>query len=150
MTFTETTDREVIEQIVKHPFIYSFMGDDNRPPKEQWEPLFGDRVKYVVVRDGEQILGMFLLVLHTATKWEAHTLLLPEGRGRRAVKAYKQGIEWCRANGCRYLFGIIPEDNEGALGIALMGGMDPVGTFKKAVLRGGVMRDECIVGKRLL
>lgn len=149
LTFTETHDQQLISAIAKHPSIYGFMGDDNRPEKENWQPFLGEKIKYVVVQDDQETIGMFILVLHTHTKWEAHALMLPSGRGRRAIKAYRQGIEWCKQNGCRYLFGVIPEDNVGALGVALCGGMEPIGVFKRSVLRGGVMRDECIVGKTL-
>lgn len=149
MTFEVTTDADIVQAIVKHPAIYGFMGDDNRPDAGQWEPFFGDKIRHVVVKDGVETIGMFLLVLHTAKKWEAHALMLPNGRGKRAARAYREGIEWCKENGCAYLFGIIPEDNIGSLEMAILGGMEPIGTFKKAVLRGGIMRDECIVGRTL-
>jgi hypothetical protein len=149
VTFTVSTDADEVWAIMAHPSIYPHMGSDDRPPVEKFRPYFGDRIKHVIVRDNEETIGMFLLILHTNVKWESHTLMLPNGRGRRAVKAYREGIEWCKANGCAYLFGIIPEDNIGALEMAILGGMEPIGTFKKSVLRSGIMRDECIVGRTL-
>jgi hypothetical protein len=132
-----------------HPAIYLFMGDDSRPPVDQFQPTFGDRLMHVIVRDKGEVIGMFLLVKHSDIKWEAHTLMLPEGRGRRAIRAYQEGLDWCKANGCKYLYGIIPEDNSGALQVALLGGMEKVGVMSQSICRGGKLINEIIVGKVL-
>jgi hypothetical protein len=132
-----------------HPDIYPLMGDDTRPKVDKFKAHFSDRVKHVLVRDNDELIGMFLLVMHSNIKWEAHTLMLPNGRGRRAVRAYREGLEWCKANGCRYLYGVIPEDNHGAIQIAVLGGMQKVGVMANSIMRGGLLIDEIIVGKVL-
>lgn len=150
MIYAVSTDEELVRSVMTHPEIYPYLGDDSRLPADKFKPYFDKSLLYVTVKeDNSGLIGLFLLVKHTSIKWEAHTMMLPSGRGRRAVKAYKQGIEWCRDNGCRYLEGIIPEDNAGAIAIALLGGMEHVGTLRKSILRGGTLMDEVIVGKSL-
>lgn len=150
MTFERTADQWLVREVMTHPEIYPYLGDDSRPSADKFTPYFDKSLLYVTVKeDNSDLIGMFLLVKHTSIKWEAHTMMLPRGRGRRAVKAYKQGIEWCRDNGCLYLEGLIPEDNEGAIAVALLGGMEHIGTLRKSILRGGKLLDEVIVGKSL-
>jgi hypothetical protein len=149
MTFEASTDADLVRSIMTHPSIYGYMGDDSRPPVESFIPCFDKSLLYVTVKDKEELIGMFLLVKHSAVKWEAHTMMLPNGRGRRAIRAYREGVEWCKSNGCKYLFGIIPEDNVSAVEVALLGGMEMVGIMRHSVVRGGKLICENVVGKEL-
>src|SRR6516165_7128124 len=64
LSFERSQDWELIRGIMLNPKIWTHISDDSTPPAEEWEPVQAEHIWYVIVRDGEEVLGLFMLVRH--------------------------------------------------------------------------------------
>jgi RimJ/RimL family protein N-acetyltransferase len=107
----------------------------------------GDAILYLLVRDGDELLGMFMLAPHNAICYEIHTCLLPNGWGPRARRAARRCIEWMWANTpCRRLITHVPQYNRLALRFALDAGMRIYGCNRQSWLKDGAIHDQICLG----
>jgi len=146
VTFKETRDWELIKDIVTHPKIYPYVSDDFSPAPEQWEPIDSAVAHYVVIRDGDDLLGLWAFYEHTPIVWNVHTCLLPAAYGQRARRAAKEMAAWIWANTkCLRLTTEVPERNRLALHFARDAGMAEYG-FNPA----SYMKNQQLCGVHLL
>lgn len=141
-----TTDAVLIKSIATDVRIWDAMADDHAPKREEYEPPV-DGAVYVLVRSGETIGGMFVLVPKSHIRFEVHTLLLPELSPWRKLEAAAKMREWVFANTpCESLYTEVPSCNQAAHGFAVAAGMKQFGTEPKAFLKNGVLYDVSWLG----
>jgi RimJ/RimL family protein N-acetyltransferase len=147
MQFDRSWDWQLIKGVVTHPRVYPHISDDFCPPAEQWEPNRHESIWYVVVRDGGELLGLWMFVPHNAICWEIHTCLLPSAWGRRAREAAQQGWAWLWANSsCVRVITDVPECNRLALRFARAAGMTQYGLNPKSYMKNGQLHDVILLG----
>lgn len=99
-TVEQTFDKEYIKNVLLTPSILKEMSDDSVPQNIGDVMMLGLDIIgghfLKVTQDGEDA-GAFWLV-PTPNGLEAHTALLPNCRGKSAVSAGRQCIEWCFKN----------------------------------------------------
>ena len=146
LTFERSEDWDLIRSVITHPKIWPHVSDDSTPPWEEWQPVIADSVWYVVVRDGEEVLGVFTMVRHNAICWEVHTCLLPSAWGR-TLEAARQMAEWAFANmECLRIITNVPAYNRLALRFAERAGMTQFGVNEKSYLKDGKLWDQFCLG----
>lgn len=146
ITLSRTTDASLIKKIATDPRIWDAMASDDSPPREEYEPPV-DGAVYVVVRSGEEVGGMFVLVPRSRVRWEIHTLLLPELSPWRKLEAAARMRDWTFANTtCERLFTEVPLTNQPALAFAKAAGMETSGIEPKCFLKDGVLHDVLVLG----
>jgi RimJ/RimL family protein N-acetyltransferase len=147
MIFERTTDYALIKQIITTPAIFTHASDDFSPAAEQWEPVQSDQIWYVLVKDGAELLGLFMLVPENAICWKVHTCLLPNAWGRKAKQAAKEGIEWVWKNmPSLRLITDVPEYNRQASIFARWAGMTEFGVNPKSYMKHGKLQDVTMLG----
>jgi len=143
----------LIRQIITHPKIYPWLGDDGMPPAAQFQPVDHPEIHYMLVWDGSELLGLFEFRPKNSVTWEAHTCLLPNAWGARAVTAAREMARWTFDNtSCERIVTAVPEYNRLARKLAIAAGFsqwgrDPDSWRKKqklhAVLYFGLSKREC-------
>jgi|SRR5579872_80790 len=147
LSFERTKNYNLIRSIVSHPEVYKHVADDFSPKREDWVPIENDAVFYLLVKDGEEVLGVFTLVPHNAICWEVHTCFLPSAWGPRIKDAGRGGHEWIFANTeCRRITTEVPEYNRIALRYAKQNGMEQYGVNPKSFMKTGTLHDVILLG----
>lgn len=147
MRFERTVDRELVRRILTHPRIWPHIADDGTPPVEQFEPPDHPAIWYVLIYDGDELLGLWALVPHNSVCWEIHTALLPTAWGARARRAAAEFKEWLwRQTPCRRLITAVPASNRLALRFAEAAGMRAWGVNERSWLRNGHLEDLIMLG----
>lgn len=147
MTFERSRDWELIKRIVTHPKVYPFISDDFSASRDQWEPIKDESIWYVVVRDGEEALGLWAFIPENAICWKVHTCLLPAAWGAKARKAAEELAPWLWANTpCLRVITDVPEDNRLAFHFALVVGMKEFGVNPKSYMKHGRLHDQIMLG----
>lgn len=147
MKFERTENWELIKKIVTHPRIYPAVSDDFSPKAEDWEPIKDENAWYVVVGDGEEMLGLWALFPENRICWKVHTCLLPKAYGERAKVAAGEGSAWVWANTpCLRLITDVPIFNRLALKFALYAGFTQFGVNPKSYMKYGKLHDVIMLG----
>lgn len=142
-----TKDYNLIRTIVTHPKLYPHLCDDFSPPPEKFEPVQNDSYVYLLVRDGDDLMGFFGLQPHTTTIWEVHTCLLPGAWGDRGKIAAEMGRQWVWDNlPCIRLITNVPTYNRLAMRFAKAAGMMEFGTNPDSYVRGGKVYPMVMLG----
>lgn len=146
-SFERTSDLELARSILTRRESYWRMGDDSRPPREEFALTENLHVEYVLVKDGEETIGLVVLVYRSRACCESHVCMLPESWGERAWEAAPHFLPWLWAN-TDYVraVGNIAYSNSLALRYASRCGFHPWGVNEKAILRNGKLQDEIWVG----
>lgn len=145
MRFVETDDEDVIRSIVTHPKVYPHISDDGSPAPDDWKP--NPAVKYILVFDGCELLGLWAFVPENFVTWNVHTCLLPIAYGRKALEAAKQMAEWVWKNiGCQRVTTNVPEYNRLALRFAERAGMVRFGVNPSSYMKDGKLYDQILLG----
>ena len=119
MTFERSTDYELIRLIIKHPKIWPHIGDDNAGSPEDFKPIEHSSVWYVVARDNDELMGLWILVPENSICYDLHTCLLPTAWGPKAAQAAAEMQSWIWTNTpCRRLITRVPRLNRLALRLA--------------------------------
>lgn len=146
MTFEPTNDMQLVKQIVTHPKLWPYLSDDFSPDPESFEPIQAPGIIYLLVRDGEAVLGCFVLHPHSAIVWEVHTCLLPAAWGR-SEEATRGGTEWIWANlNCVRLITNVPVSNPLALRLAKRSGMEEYGRNPHSFMKHGKTETMVLLG----
>jgi RimJ/RimL family protein N-acetyltransferase len=99
-----------------------------------------------MVRDGAEVLGLFMLVRHNAVTWEIHTCLLPSAWGR-TIEAAREMAGWAFAHmPCFRIITNVPAYNRLALKFAQRAGMIEYGTNYRSYLKDGRLWDQICLG----
>lgn len=147
MTFERTRDWQLIKSIVTHTRIYGSVTDDFSLPREKWEPLRDEGVFYLLVKELEEVLGVFILMPHNAICWDVHTCLLPKSWGERSRIATHEAIQWVFENTpCQRLITEVPEYNTLAQRLAEDSGMRPYGMNPSAYMKNGKLHGLNLLG----
>jgi len=147
MTFERTTDYALIKRIVTDKSVYPFVSDDYSPAPKDYEPIKSDAVWHVLVRDGEEVLGLWIIIPQNAVCWEIHTCLLPNAYGERAKRAGKQVVQWIWDNTtCLRLVTNVPEYNRLAHKFAKAAGMIEYGRNPKSYMKTQILHDQILLG----
>jgi RimJ/RimL family protein N-acetyltransferase len=145
--FERSFDYSLIREILTHPQVYPHISDDGSPPADEFQPLQSDAVWYIVVRDGEEVLGLWMLHPHNSICWEIHTALLPSAWGERARLAAGMLGQWIWAHTpCRRVITNVPDNNRLARRFALAAGMTEFGVNRASFLKNGQLRDQTLLG----
>jgi RimJ/RimL family protein N-acetyltransferase len=142
-----STDYALIRGIMTHPAIYQHLTDDASPAAEDFRPIENDGLWYLVAWEGNELLGLWMLVPHNAVCWEIHTALLPDAWGTQARRAAVVMLDWVwRNTPCRRIVTNVPADNRLAFHFALEAGMEPYGTNEASFLKNGRLFDQICLG----
>jgi RimJ/RimL family protein N-acetyltransferase len=144
MQFERTQDLEQVRSILTHPRVYPHIGDDFAPAIADFQPNPDSRIVYLLVRDGESVLGLLMFFPSSLVLWEGHIALLPSGCGR-AVEALAGGFRWMwRNTTAAVLTGTIPVSNVLACRAVRRAGMQESGRIPQSFVRGGQLIDQMI------
>jgi RimJ/RimL family protein N-acetyltransferase len=145
--FKRSFDYELIGSILTHPKIYPHISDDGSPPAAEYRPIESEAVWYIVVRDEEEVLGLWMLHPHNSICWEIHTALLPNAWGERGQRAARLLPEWIWKNTlCRRVMTNVPDNNRLALRFAREAGMTEFGVNSASFLKNGKLWDQVLLG----
>ena len=121
------------------------MRSDGACPPEEYQPPCDEAIWYVLVKENDEVLGLFLIIPQTNVCAQVHTCLLPAGRNGKAVLIYRCGIAWLWENsGFEKLIGFTPSYNFAALRVAEQAGMQRVGVITKSLKKFGKLQDQVI------
>lgn len=147
MTFERTFDMDLVRSILTHPKIYPFIGDDDAPKVEDFKPREDPAIWCVIVRDGAEVIGLFLLVAQSRSCWDIHVNFLPCAWGRRAAKAGREIWAWIWANTeCRRVVATVAICNRSAIAYAMRSGMKRFGVNVSSFLKHGELQDQVLLG----
>ncbi|MDM7995639.1 MAG: GNAT family protein [Acidobacteriota bacterium] len=145
--FERTYDSELVKRIMTHPRVYPSISDDFCPEASDFEPNMHPSIWYVLARDGEQLLGLWMFVPQNAICWEVHTCLLPEAWGRRALEAVMALHDWVWQNTpCLRVITNVPRYNTLALRFAQKAGLGIFGKNWSSFMKHGVLHDQIMLG----
>lgn len=143
--FKRTWDTKLVESIVTHPKLYRHVTDDHSPRPEDWRAPVDPRVWYVLAYDGDELLGLYL-VLEDLDAWEIHVCLLPRAWGETALRASREIGPWLfRQSECPRLECAIREDNRLALRLALRAGFRVIDRLPSSWLQDGRAYDRMVL-----
>lgn len=142
-----STDYGLIRGIMTQGQIYRHISDDGSPPADEYRPIESGVIWYLVVWDGNTLLGLWMLVPQNSICWEIHTALLPHAWGERAHRAAQVMLTWVWENTpCRRLITNVPADNRLAFHFALDAGMEVYGKNEDSFLKNGKLLDQICLG----
>jgi hypothetical protein len=147
MTFERSQDYELIRQIITRPEIYRHVSDDFCPPAAEFKPAEHPAILYMLVRDGDELLGLWIFAPLNGVCCEVHTCLLPCAWGERARRAVIEGTEWIWQNTpWQRIVTNVPRTNRLALKFALQAGLKIYGVNCLSYLKGGKLIDQICLG----
>jgi hypothetical protein len=145
--FERTTDYALVRAILTHPAIYPHITDDGCPAADQFQVLEHPSIWYVLVRDGAEVLGLWMFAPQGAACWEVHTCLLPCAYGDRAKQASRAMAEWIFTHTpCQRIVTTVPAYNRLALRFAERAGMTRFGTNERSYLKGNTLHNQILLG----
>lgn len=135
----------LVERVVRHPAVWPHVHDDGTPG--DWEPVDHEVMHWMLVQEGAEVLGVFLVHPVTSYCYEMHTCLLPEAWGPRAIEAARMLADWAFSQTpCLKLVTNVPEYNRLALRFAKAGGGKQEGINRASFMRDGKMLDQIVLG----
>ena len=144
MTIERTRDMETVNAIMKDPAIWPHIHEDGA---QDYMPIDHEAFNWLLVKDGDEVLGVFLVHPRGAACSEMHTCLLPKCWGKRAACAAQLLAHWVFTNTpCQKLITSVPAYNRVALHFALAGGGREEGINRASFLRNGEMIDQIMLG----
>jgi len=147
MTFERSFDYETIGNVMRHRRIYRHISDDFAPPLAEFRPVEHPGIWYVLVRDNDELLGLWVFHPLNGICVEVHTCLLPCAWGERARRAAVEMIDWIWANTpWMRIVTNVPETNRLALYFAAAAGMKIYGVNHQSFLKGGELMDQVCLG----
>jgi RimJ/RimL family protein N-acetyltransferase len=147
LAFERTLDFSLVRQIITHPRIWPHVSDDFSPAPEDFVPKQDEAIWYVLVKNGDELLGLFSLFPQNAICWELHTCLLPNAWKRWTVPAARGLFGWIFSNtGCLRIVTSVPEYNRVAVRAAVLAGMMQFGVNEKSWMRRRELQDQILLG----
>jgi RimJ/RimL family protein N-acetyltransferase len=147
MQFERTRDYELIAAIITHEKLWPWLTDDFSPAREDYRPAENEAIRYVLVSDAGELLGMFIFIPESEVCWTIHTCLLPHAFGPRAAEAALGVVAWVWANsGCMRITTNVPKYNRLARRFALAAGMAEYGVNPKSYRKHGKLHDQALLG----
>jgi RimJ/RimL family protein N-acetyltransferase len=145
--FERSFDYDLIREIMTHPQVYPHLVDDGSPAREDFCPLEHEAIWYIVVRDDDEVLGLWMFTPMNAICVEVHTCILPSAWGDRAHRAARGMVEWIwEHTPWRRIVTNVPKNNRVALRFAVAAGMGIYGVNHLSFLRNGEPIDQVCLG----
>ena len=145
--FERSKDYALIRGILTQPSIWRHISDDFSPEPDEYRPIESESIWYVMVWDGNELLGLWMFHPHNGICWEVHTALLPDAYGDRARAAAIGMTKWMwRNTPCRRIITHVPANNRLALRFAIEAGMEVYGTNPASFQKGGKLIDQICLG----
>lgn len=120
MTLRRTFDPAFLNQVVNHADVRPWLGQDRASPISM-DALVANFENIALVNE----YGGFVFVKLGPGIYEVHTQFLPSGRGEKAVNAARQAARYMfKEAHASVLITDVPEDNSGALRLALATGFE--------------------------
>lgn len=142
-TFELTTDANLVRTVMTNPAVFDGISDDTASASEFHPDM---HLQYVLARDADDVLGIFIVRAFNEIWAEVHTCLLGHCRGGRALAVYKAGLEWLwRHSRFQCVTGLIRPENRGALWIAKAAGLKIVGTLTSSILKNDQFADQVLL-----
>lgn len=106
-----------------------------------------ESVWYILVKDGDEILGLWACFFENNICWKVHTCFLPSAYGNRARRAAFEFQEWIWQNtAIMRVVTDVPRYNTLALRFAFAAGMKQFGVNPKAFMKNGILHDMIMLG----
>lgn len=136
----------IVDDIVQDPAVFDMLVDDHS------KDFAGQSVgtsflsgPYTILNPAPGVL--FMLSPRTLTMFELHTMVKPEARGKKALKAARRAAKWVFKNtSCEKLITCVPTFNRPAMAFALKFGFKREGLCTKSFRRDGVLHDQHLLG----
>ena len=147
MIFEWAEDLELVRTVITHARLYDAISDDFSPSREDYRPPVSPAIRYLLVRDGGEFLGLWMCVAHSEIVLEVHTCLLPRAWGRRAAIAARECAEWLwRHTKAQRIITAAPSCNPLAIAFAKRAGMEQYGRNPRAYQKRGELHDVVLLG----
>jgi RimJ/RimL family protein N-acetyltransferase len=147
MRFERTRDRELVRSVLTHPAVYGRVSDDFAPAAAEYEPPMDECIWWVAARDGDELLGVFMVYPHSHVCWEVHVAFLPSAWGPRAIAATRAAAQWLFGRThCRRIVASIPASNRLAIRFARAAGMKQYGLNPRSWAKAGGLEDLVLLG----
>jgi len=144
MMIARTFDKDIIDSVLKHPAIKSFIEDDQCQDIEY--PLI-DPIYYLAAWEDDTIAGMFVIFGINGVTADAHSSVLPGFYGEKAREAGRAAINWVFTNtDFLKINGSTPVCNPRAIRYAEDIGFSREGLNKKSYMRHGKLYDQIYFG----
>jgi RimJ/RimL family protein N-acetyltransferase len=126
--------------------VWPHVGDDFTPCAHAWRPEIAPYHLYLLCKDAEEILGVWLFEIRGAC-WEVHIALLPAAWGARAKRAWREMLAWLWTHTpCRRLIANVPGYNRVALRYAERVGLRRFAVNERSYMRDGALHDQILFG----
>lgn len=143
-------DAELIRAIITHDAIWDDANDDGTPPRETFQPVIADSLYYLVPELDGAPMGVFMVAPHNSTTYEWHTAILPQYRGKYAIKACRLALEWMREHSpALKIITWVPVEARHVYSYARACGFILEGRSENALLKNGKLQDQFLMGKVL-
>lgn len=147
LTFERTRDWALIKSIVTHPAIYPHVSDDFAATPEEWKATQDEGIWYIAVYEGEEVLGLFILIPQNAICWDIHTCMLPKSYGNLAWNAGLGVLQWLWKNTpCKRVVTHVPDYNRVALSFAKRCGLVCYGINPNSYMKRGKLHNSILLG----
>lgn len=120
------TDVELHNRIANHPRVKPLLGYNDGPT--DFTALLGEPENYILLSDGIGAAAIF--EWSAPGVWQAHTMFLPESRGRGGFNAAREMMSWMFERGAKMLWGMTPIRHRPALVFNSIIGAKPAGEGK--------------------
>lgn len=116
----------------------------NNERKNIAQDVLNEKKAYVLMPNE---FSVFIFLPHDTGLYNVHTAILPKGRGRLGIKAFKQAAQWMFKNtNCIKLFGIIPAFRKDVILFHKWVGVVYEGVLSKSCIKNGVLYDQVVMG----
>lgn len=147
MTYTPTTDIELVRTIMTHVKVWPYISDDGSVSPELFVPVMGDSICYLLANDGDNLLGLWMFVQTNSVTLEVHTCLLPGHGFHRGRIAARGAAKWIWENTtAQRIFTHVPACNRIALRFAEASGMKQFGVNPQSFMKDGRLYDQFLLG----
>lgn len=145
--FSITRDKNLIHSIVTDKDIWKRVTDDSVTNPNLFFVSLEPRFVWVLVRDDDEIMGLFLAEKRNHIMYEIHTMLLRSAYGN-ALHIAKEGLKWAFNNllNCKRIITLVPSYNILADRLCRNTGLQFIGLNRGSYLYNGVMYDTKLYG----
>ena len=140
-------DIDKANAILGHDSVYFDTIDDFVDPAVRFrigEIFINSPICYVLSPND---FSIFVFVPANGVTYEAHTAILPDGRGRKGIEAGKSAVSWMfEYTECLKIMTWIPGFNHSAVLFAKSCGFNMEGNNRRSFLKGGILFDQFLYG----
>jgi RimJ/RimL family protein N-acetyltransferase len=142
-----TFDYALIRSIMTDPTVWCGISDDYAGSVHDFKPIESEQLIYALWSEAGIPKGLWLFVPQSRIRWEVHTCIPKESRGRAAFDAAQECMQWVWQNTeCVRIITAVPAFNPSALRFARMVGMQVIGVDEKSFQKGGELHDQMLLG----